>query len=88
MRAPSPPSRSGVEEFPLCVGALREGRLSLDQVGAIAARAAEGSDEHYATLAAVASVSQLRTAVRLKPRPRPEPEAEAEPHPDPDADRC
>ena len=31
---------------------LRQGRLSLDQVGVIAARAADGSDEHYAQLAA------------------------------------
>ena len=61
------------EEFPRCVEALQEGRLSLDQVGVIAAGAGEGSDEHYAQLAAVATVSQLRTAVRLEPRPDPEP---------------
>ena len=42
-------------------------QLSLDQVGVIAARAAEGSDEHYAQLAAVATVNQLRTAVKLEP---------------------
>jgi hypothetical protein len=52
---------------------MREGRLSLDQVGVIAARAGEGSDEHYAQLAAVATVNQLRTAVKLEPRPEPEP---------------
>jgi hypothetical protein len=52
---------------------MRDGRLSLDQVGVIAARAGEGSDEHYAELAAVATVNQLRTAVRLEPRPEPEP---------------
>lgn len=51
--------------FPRCVGDLQDGRLSLDQVGVIAARAADGSDEHYAQLASVASVSQLRTAVKL-----------------------
>ncbi|MDA3663380.1 DUF222 domain-containing protein, partial [Mycobacterium xenopi] len=34
--------------------------------------AAAGSDEHYAQLAAVATVNQLRTAVRLEPRPQPE----------------
>ena len=62
-----------IEEFPRCVGALREGRLSLDQVGVIAAGAGEGSDDHYAQLAAVATVSQLRTAIRLEPRPDPEP---------------
>ncbi|BBY57266.1 HNH endonuclease signature motif containing protein [Mycolicibacterium sarraceniae] len=58
-----------ISEFPRCVAALREGRLSVDQAGVIAARAAEGSDEHYAQLASVGSVSQLRTAVKLEPRP-------------------
>ena len=53
-----------------------EGRLSLDQVGVIATRAADGSDEHYAQLAAVASVSQLRTAVKFEPRPKPNPRPE------------
>ena len=60
-------------EFPRCVQGLREGRLSLDQVGVIAARAGQGSDEHYAQLAAVATVHQLRTAVKLEPRPDPDP---------------
>jgi hypothetical protein len=64
------------ETFPRCVGKLREGRLSLDQVGVIAARAADGSDEHYAQLAAVATVNQLRTAVKLEPRPDPDPRPE------------
>ncbi|CAM2765510.1 HNH endonuclease signature motif containing protein [Mycobacterium simiae] len=59
-------------EFPRCVAGMREGRLSLDQVGVIAARAGAGSDEHYAELAAVATVNQLRTAVKLEPRPEPE----------------
>ena len=67
------------EAFPRCVGELRQGRLSLDQVGVIAARAADGSDEHYAQLAAVATVNQLRTAVKLEPRPEPDP------RPDPQA---
>ncbi|MGB1224377.1 MAG: DUF222 domain-containing protein, partial [Mycobacterium sp.] len=62
-----------LEEFPSCVDGLRNGRLSLDQVGVIAGRAAEGSDEHYAQLAASATVSQLRTAVKLEPRPEPDP---------------
>ncbi len=62
-----------LEEFPRCVQGMREGRLSLDQVGVIAARAGAGSDEHYAGLAAVATVSQLRTAVSLEPRPEPDP---------------
>ncbi|MBU3706242.1 MAG: HNH endonuclease [Mycobacterium sp.] len=63
-----------LDEFPRCAQGLREGRLSLDQVGVIAARAGDGSDEHYAQLASVATVSQLRTAVRLEPRPQPEPD--------------
>src|SRR3954464_2125024 len=66
-------------EFPRCVQGLREGRLSLDQVGVIAERAADGSDEHYAALAEVASVSQLRTAVKLEPRPESDPGPEAQP---------
>ena len=65
-------------EFPRCVQGLREGRLSLDQVGVIAERASDGSDEHYAALAEVASVSQLRTAVKLEPRPQPDPRPEAQ----------
>ncbi len=68
-----------LEEFPRCTAGLREGRLSLDQVGVIAARAGQGSDAHYAQLAAVATVSQLRTAVRLEPRPHPDPRPEPEP---------
>src|SRR5947209_10379652 len=62
-----------VQEFPRCTHALREGQLSLDQVGVIAARAGAGSDQHYAQLAAVATVNQLRTAVKLEPRPQPDP---------------
>ncbi|MEO3761072.1 DUF222 domain-containing protein, partial [Mycobacterium sp. B14F4] len=62
-----------LEVFPRCTQGMREGRLSLDQVGVIATRAGEGSDAHYATLAAVASVSQLRKAISLEPRPDPEP---------------
>ncbi|KDE98567.1 hypothetical protein Y900_006335 [Mycolicibacterium aromaticivorans JS19b1 = JCM 16368] len=66
-----------LSEFPRCTQGMLEGRLSLDQVGVIAQRAADGSDEHYAQLAAVATVSQLRTAIKLEPRPdgasRPEP---------------
>jgi hypothetical protein len=68
-----------LEEFPRCAQGMREGRLSLDQVGVIAARAGEGSDEHYAALAKVATVSQLRTALKLEPRPEPEPEPRREP---------
>ena len=54
---------------------MREGRLSLDQVGVIAGRAADGSDEHYAEWG-FATVSQLRTAVKLEPRPEPDPRPE------------
>ncbi|MBB2993318.1 hypothetical protein FHR72_004826, partial [Mycolicibacterium iranicum] len=61
------------QEFPRCVAGLREGRLSLDQVGVIAERAGEGSDAHYAELAQSATVAQLRTAVKLEPRPDPAP---------------
>ncbi|UXA05824.1 HNH endonuclease [Mycobacterium sp. SMC-2] len=69
-------------EFPRCARDLREGRLSLDQVGVIARRAGEGSDEHYAQLAAHATVSQLRTAVKLEPRPEPKPD-HPQPNPQP-----
>ena len=57
------------EEFPRCVEELQQGRLSLDQVGVIATGAADGSDDHYVELARYATVSQLRTAIRLEPRP-------------------
>ncbi|OBI26069.1 hypothetical protein A5709_07845 [Mycobacterium sp. E1386] len=66
-----------LEAFPRCAQGMREGRLSLDQVGVIAARASDGSDEHYAELARVATVSQLRTAVKLEPRP----ESDSRPQP-------
>ena len=65
-----------LQEFPRLAAGMREGRLSLDQVGVIAERAADGSDEHYAQLAAVATVNQLRTAVKLEPRPAPDPRPE------------
>ncbi|TPG31199.1 HNH endonuclease signature motif containing protein [Mycolicibacterium hodleri] len=67
-----------IAEFPRCVAGLQEGRFSLDQVGVIAERAAAGSDEHYAELAAVATVTQLRTAIALAPRPEPDPTPEPE----------
>lgn len=65
-------------EFPRCVEGMREGRLSLDQVGVIAENAAGGSDAHYAQFAESATVTQLRTAVKLEPRPDPEPTSEPE----------
>ncbi len=72
-----------IDEFPRCAAGMREGRFSLDQVGVIAARAAQGSDEHYAQLAEVATVNQLRTAVKLEPRPQPQPESDSGPRPEP-----
>jgi hypothetical protein len=68
-----------LESFPRCAQGMREGRFSLDQVGVIAQRAGEGSDEHYAELAGIATVSQLRTAIGLEPRP--EPTSRPEPRP-------
>lgn len=65
-----------LEQFPRCAAGMREGRLSLDQVGVIAQHAADGSDEHYVELAAVATVTQLRTAVKLEPRADPGPAPE------------
>jgi hypothetical protein len=58
-----------LQEFPRCAQGMAEGRFSLDQIGVIAERAAEGSDAHYAELAQSATVSQLRTAIKLEPRP-------------------
>jgi hypothetical protein len=72
-----------LDAFPRCAQGMREGRLSLDQVGVIAGRAAEGSDAHYAELARVATVNQLRTAVKLEPRPQPEPDSDLRPAPRP-----
>ncbi|MCV6972856.1 HNH endonuclease signature motif containing protein [Mycobacterium bohemicum] len=67
------------EEFPRCIDLLREGRVSLDQLGVIAARAGQGSDEHYAQLAPYATVTQLRTAVNLEPRSEPDPSPKPQP---------
>ena len=64
-------------ELPRCAQGLREGRVSLDQIGVIAEGAAAGCDEHYAELVQVATVSQLRTAVKQEPRPDPERKKEA-----------
>ena len=66
-----------LEDFPICTNGLREGRYSLDQIGIIAEKAADGSDAHYAELAASATVNQLRTALKLAPK------AEAAPKPEP-----
>ncbi|MDA2890019.1 DUF222 domain-containing protein [Mycolicibacterium sp. BiH015] len=65
------------DELPRCTAALREGRLSLDQVGVIAERSGPGADSHYLHLAEKMTVAQLRTAVVAEPQPdrqpRPEP---------------
>ena len=66
------------DEFPRCVSAFRAGRLSLDQVAVIVERAVDGSDEHYAELAEVATVAQLRTALKKAPRSKPAPPVEPE----------
>lgn len=68
-------------EFPRCAAGMREGRFSLDQVGVIADKAGDGSDEHYAELAESATVAQLRAAIKLEPRPEPQPEPTSEPEP-------
>ena len=44
----------------------------------IAERAGKGSDEHYAQLASVATVTQLRIAIKLEPRPKPDRKPEPE----------
>ncbi|MBI5336453.1 MAG: HNH endonuclease [Mycolicibacterium rufum] len=75
-----------LEEFPQCVGGLRQGTLSLDQVGVIAQRAAHGSDAHFAELAHCATVSQLRTALKLQPKPEARPDADADVDADVDVD--
>lgn len=61
------------ESFPKCVDGLRRGELSLDQVAAVAERAVDGSDDHYAELAKSATVRQLRKALQFAPRPSPDP---------------
>jgi Domain of unknown function (DUF222)/HNH endonuclease len=69
-----------LEEFPRCAEGLCDGRFSLDQVEVIADSAADGSDDHYAELAASATVNQLRTAVNLEPKPDPGPDSPPKPH--------
>ena len=65
-----------LSELGRCAAGLREGRVSLDQIGVIAERGGSGCDEHYAELVQVATVSQLRTAVKQEPRPEPDPKPE------------
>lgn len=66
-----------LSEFPICAQRMRDGQVSLDQIAVIAEHAGAGSDTHYAQLIEHATVSQLRTAVKLEPRPDPEPEPES-----------
>ena len=70
-----------LEQFPRCAQGMRDGRFSLDQVEVIADSAADGSDAHYAELAASATVNQLRTAVNLEPKPDPGPDSPPKPQP-------
>ncbi|MCV7184285.1 DUF222 domain-containing protein [Mycolicibacterium murale] len=64
------------EQFPQCVAGMRDGWLSVDQLGAVVDGAADGSDAHYAQFARYATVTQIRKAVRLEPPPAPQPEPE------------
>ncbi|MBX7448037.1 HNH endonuclease [Mycolicibacterium sp. 3033] len=64
------------DEFPECVEGLAQGRFSVDQVGVIAEHGLPGSDSHFATMAQSATVTQLRTALKMQPKPAPEPEPE------------
>ncbi len=61
-----------IDELERCTQGLREGRVSLDQLGVIAEGGGQGCDEHYANLVQYATVAQLRTAVKQEPRPEPE----------------
>src|SRR4029079_1010900 len=61
-----------IDELERCVAGLREGRVSLDQLGVIAEHGGQGCDEHYAELVQYATVNQLRTAVKQEPMPEPE----------------
>ena len=65
-----------IDELPRCTRGLREGWVSLDQIGVIAERAGAGCDDHYANLVQYATVTQLRTAVKQEPRPEPDPKPE------------
>ena len=53
-----------LEAFPRLSDGLREGRLSLDQVGVIAEHAADGSEAPHAHMPASATVTQARPSHR------------------------
>lgn len=65
--------------LPETMAGLAEGVISEDQVAVIARRAPDGMDHHFATLAHDASVSQLRTALRIAQRAQPPAPAPAPP---------
>lgn len=55
-----------LDELPVTTGLLRDGLLSADQVAVIARKAPAGTDEDYAALAQLATVSQLKRALRAE----------------------
>lgn len=67
------------DDFPVTTRLLRDGLLSEDQAAVIARRAPAGTDDHYAELARSATVSQLRTALRVAPAPEPD-DTKPDPH--------
>jgi len=67
-----------IEEFPRCAKGLRKGGL-VGSSRVIAEHAADGSDQHYAEMAAYSTVNQLRTASNWNRDPKPEAEPRSEP---------
>ena len=59
-----------IEEFPRCAQGMREGRLSLDQVGVIAQRAGEGSRQPATAPAWAEKYGEPNSVTVLKPRLR------------------
>jgi hypothetical protein len=76
-------------ELPKTLGLFEDGLLSLDQVGPVAARIPDGeeADAHFAALAPLLLVSQIRKAVRHTvpadeaPRDRDDPDPDDKPRP-------
>lgn len=65
------------DDLPETIGALKRGLLSVDQAGAVAARApgTPEADDHYCRMAQVMTVRQLSTALRAAvPPTEPEPD--------------
>jgi len=70
--------------LPETMAGMAEGVISEDQVAVIARKAPEGMDHHFADLARSASVSQLRTALRIARQaqpPVPDPTPASDPQP-------